>query len=170
MKKHLANMITCVRIIGALVLIGIEPNTDTFLIIYGLSGLTDGLDGLVARSLHIESNLGRKLDSISDLLMYGVTMVKYWPLLEHDLIKPQLYIVMGLILSRLIIYIGYGLKYHKMLSTHTIWNKATGFLVYIYPFMMHFSFFRYYVYLALLVGAFSIADDVYHIFSSVRRG
>ena len=169
MKKHLANMITLSRIIGALILIFIDVDSPAFLILYGICGLTDGLDGVVARRLHIESEIGRKLDSVSDLTLYGVAMIKCWPLLDKVLDKWILYAVMGLILARLIIYIGYGIKYHKMLSTHTIWNKATGFMVYIYPFLLHLPFFKYYTYAALLVGAFSIADDVYHIFRSLRK-
>ena len=79
MKKHLANLITSIRLVGAISLIFIETLSKTYFIVYIISGLSDALDGLVARSLKITSKLGSKLDSISDLIFFGVTLIKEFP-------------------------------------------------------------------------------------------
>ncbi len=76
MKKHLPNMFSCIRIIGALILlIGFEDFTVPFLIIYGISAATDAIDGYLARKFDCCSMLGVTLDTIGDLLI-GMAPVK----------------------------------------------------------------------------------------------
>ncbi len=170
MKKNLANYITSSRLIGALVLIGIEANTKMFLIVYSLCGLTDAIDGFVARKFKIESEYGRKLDSLSDLMLNGVMLVKVWPLLEAALSRRALYLIMALISARGMLYLVVGIIYHHLLSTHSIWNKLVSILMFFLPYALMFSFARYYCYLIMSIAAFSILDEVYHLFTSSRTG
>ena len=67
LRNNLANIITSIRLIGAYVLIAFNPNGKYFIWVYTLCGITDVLDGFVARKLHTESELGSKLDSVADL-------------------------------------------------------------------------------------------------------
>ena len=163
MKKHLANIITSLRIVGALVLTAFRANTVPFLVVYALSGLTDCIDGFVARRLHIISELGKKLDSVSDLLLYGVMLWKTWPILTDVLPTMALYVIAGLILARLLLYVIYGLLYHKLLSTHALLNKVTSILMFLLPFALMFSTARYYCYFTMTVAGLSIIDEMYHM-------
>ncbi|MEM0906900.1 MAG: CDP-diacylglycerol--glycerol-3-phosphate 3-phosphatidyltransferase [Pseudomonadota bacterium] len=45
------------------------------LFLFGLAALTDWLDGLIARTYNLTSDLGRMLDHIADKLLVGVTML-----------------------------------------------------------------------------------------------
>jgi CDP-diacylglycerol---serine O-phosphatidyltransferase len=47
-----------------------EPNTAALLVIIAM--LLDGLDGRVARALNVQSEFGKELDSLSDVISFGV--------------------------------------------------------------------------------------------------
>lgn len=66
--KSIANYISISRILLVLTLIFIEPLSTTFYIIYFISGISDILDGFIARKYNVTSTLGEKLDSIADLI------------------------------------------------------------------------------------------------------
>ncbi len=66
-KRNLANIITVTRIIGTFIMIFTDTLSTAFFVTFIYSGVSDVLDGLIARKLNIQSTLGRKLDSFSDL-------------------------------------------------------------------------------------------------------
>ena len=66
-----ADTITSVRIAASLVLLFFSLDYTWFLIIYTITGLTDALDGWLARRTGTASEFGARLDSIADLLFYG---------------------------------------------------------------------------------------------------
>ena len=135
-KKNLANMITSIRIIGALSLIFFEPLSLAFFIIYGVCGLTDAFDGFVARKLGISSSLGAALDSISDLLFYGIMAAKIFPILVSNLLPIQWVIIAVPTALHFIAYIICAIKFNRLSAIHTYANKALGFLVYAFPFFL----------------------------------
>ena len=61
------NLITSIRIAGAVALIWILPFSPLFYGVYLICGLSDGLDGMVARLTKQTSDFGRLLDSVADL-------------------------------------------------------------------------------------------------------
>ena len=75
MKKKLweklcapANLCTMARIAGAAALWLTRPETAGFYAIYALSGLSDALDGWLARRTGSAGDFGARLDSAADLL------------------------------------------------------------------------------------------------------
>ena len=167
MKKYLADMITGTRIVLALITIFLDIRSDAFLIIYGIAGFTDVLDGYVARKLHTESDLGRKLDSVSDLLLYGIMLRKAWSILEENLPVRGLYAIMGILLFRLLMYVFYGLRFHHLMSTHSCFNKASGFLTFMLPFVFRLGHVEYYCYFVMLVGSCSNVYDFIYFMKSM---
>ena len=136
LKKNLANIITSIRIIGALSLIFFEPLSLPFFIIYGLCGLTDAFDGFVARKLGIASAFGAALDSISDLLFYGIMAAKIFPILVDNLTILQWVIIAVPTGLHFIAYIICAIKFNKFSAVHTYANKALGLLIYAFPFFL----------------------------------
>ena len=63
----IANIITVSRIFLSLCLFVLSPSSVPFAVLYLLCGVTDVLDGFVARKLHTESEKGGMLDSTADL-------------------------------------------------------------------------------------------------------
>ncbi|MBR0473632.1 MAG: CDP-alcohol phosphatidyltransferase family protein [Erysipelotrichaceae bacterium] len=162
MKKNIANCITSIRLIGAFVLIMFDIRSTAFLVVYAICGLSDALDGFVARKLHAESELGKKLDSVSDLSLYSVMLIKAIPLLIEALPPKGLYTIIGLILFRIFLYVVYWLFTRQLLSTHSIYNKIVSIMMFFLPFALQLPFARYYCYATMAVAAVSLVDEVLH--------
>ena len=75
------NICTMLRIVGTVGLLLIRPLTLPFYILYTFCGITDVLDGTIARATNSTSEFGARLDSIADLIFYAVMIVKFFPIL-----------------------------------------------------------------------------------------
>lgn len=74
MKKHIPNFITLLNLFSgftAIILASRYKITGSFLMV-GFALLFDFCDGLAARLLRVKSELGKQLDSLSDLVSFGV--------------------------------------------------------------------------------------------------
>ena len=132
--KKLPNYISAVRIAGTASLLFIEPLSPLFLTVYTVSGLTDVLDGWIARKMGTTSDFGAKLDSIADLLFYAVMLIKIFPVMWVVLPK-KIWVMVGAILAvRIISYTTAALKYHRFASQHTYLNKVSGLFVFAVPY------------------------------------
>ena len=60
------NICTMLRIVGTVGLLLIRPLTLPFYLLYTFCGITDVLDGTIARATNSTSEFGARLDSISD--------------------------------------------------------------------------------------------------------
>lgn len=136
MWKHVPNCITSLRIIGTLALLFFEPSDVTFLIIYTACGISDVVDGVIARATHTTSKLGTVLDSIADLLFYAVMLAKvFWTLIS--ILDFWVWcIVLAVILIRVASYAVAAIKYKRFASQHTYLNKMSGFCMFLVPFML----------------------------------
>ena len=133
-NKNLPNCISAVRILGTASLLFIEPLSDPFLIVYTLSGITDVLDGFIARKMKTTSELGAKLDSIADLLFYAVMLIRIFPVM-WEVLPKKIWIAVGtMIVIRLFSYGTAAKKYHRFASQHTYLNKASGLSVFFVPY------------------------------------
>ena len=81
MISCIPNCITVLRIIGTFALLFLSPAELSFLIIYLVCGLTDILDGWLARKLKVTSAMGSRLDTAADLFYYIVIAIKIFPAL-----------------------------------------------------------------------------------------
>ena len=130
-----ANGITLLRIIGTIGLLFVNTMSPLFLGLYTLAGLTDVLDGWLARRTGTASPFGAKLDSIADLLFYAIMLVKLVPFLLAILPLPIWYAVATVLLIRIGSYLTAAIKYHLFASLHTYLNKLTGVAVFLLPYM-----------------------------------
>lgn len=71
--KNTANIITGLRIVFSLAILFFPPFSPMFYILYGSAGLTDMIDGTVARKTNTVSASGEKLDTIADFIFVTVT-------------------------------------------------------------------------------------------------
>ncbi len=161
-KKNLANIITVTRIIGTFVMIFSDIQTTSFIVAYIYSGLSDVIDGFIARKLKIESNIGRKLDSVSDLFFYTTMMIKIWPYLVEYL-PTYVWAIIWITLAIRVLLYGYGLyKKHVLISNHTIFNKATGLFMFALPFLIkNGKVFKIYGIFVSLLALFAALYEIY---------
>jgi CDP-diacylglycerol--serine O-phosphatidyltransferase len=74
MKNHLPNAITCLNLFaGCLALCNVfAGRLELAAYLVGLAAVFDFADGLVARALHASSPIGKDLDSLADMVSFGV--------------------------------------------------------------------------------------------------
>ncbi|MFC7372716.1 CDP-diacylglycerol--serine O-phosphatidyltransferase [Fictibacillus iocasae] len=87
MKSQTANVLTLINLsLGALALMFIvQDHLKTGFILIFLAGLFDRFDGMVARKMNIESEFGKQLDSLCDLISFGIAPA----LLMHEAVLQQ---------------------------------------------------------------------------------
>lgn len=124
MSSRLPNILSFARLAGApvLVLFAALGWRAGFLSLCGAALLTDALDGYLARRLHAESELGRKLDSWADyatLLACAAGLWLLWPVLVR---REWPWFASGLGSSFAIVIIGVG-RWKKLPSYHTWFAK-----------------------------------------------
>ncbi|MDD6466651.1 MAG: CDP-alcohol phosphatidyltransferase family protein [Erysipelotrichaceae bacterium] len=135
-KWNIADTITSIRI-GASVLLLLFPlHSIAFFVAYTLTGITDVLDGWIARKTGTASDFGARLDSIADLLFYGIVLLRLIPYLWQLLPLEIWYFVMAILLIRLAAYGTAAIKYHRFASLHTWMNKLTGMSVFLLPYFL----------------------------------
>ena len=129
MVKHIPNIITSLRFLGATCLLLSNPTGTAFWVIYGLCGVSDMADGYLARRLHAESKTGAVLDSVADICLVVCCAIKLLPMLQ---IPTWLWIWAGVIvLIKLVNQISALAVYKRLCFPHTLTNKLTGLLLFI---------------------------------------
>lgn len=135
-RVSLPNCITALRIMGTLLLLFTVPLSVIFFVVYVLCGVSDVLDGWIARATNSATEFGAKLDSIADLLFYLVMLIKLLPVLWRLLPSWIWYMVGGVLLLRLASYVTAAVKFKRFASVHTRLNKLTGAAVFLIPFFI----------------------------------
>lgn len=134
--KNVANIITSIRIIGVFLLLYTEYSSLGFYIIYTLCGVSDAVDGWIARKTKTTSEFGAQLDSIADIWFYFAMLVKVLPVLINQLPSFIWCLTAGIVGVRIFGYVVAYMKYHKFASLHTYMNKITGLMVFLVPYIM----------------------------------
>ena len=116
--KTLANDITIIRILCSIAILFCSVFSATFYILYITAGVSDMVDGWVARQTHTASELGAKLDTIADIVFVVVCLVKLLPVLD---ITTWLWVWIGIIALIKIINIISGFIVQKRHSCSN-WN------------------------------------------------
>ena len=166
MKKisFLPNIITLFRILGTILLIFSPPLSVMFYIVYTFCGVTDILDGLIARLTHSTSELGAKLDSIADLMFYAIMLIKVLHILIEKLPTAIWFVVALIIVLRLSSYIIAAIKYHRFAAYHTYLNKVTGAILFTVPYFIELPFFTAICkFICLLSGVSTLEELIMHI-------
>ena len=132
----MANALTILRIVLSLALLVPPAFSPAFFTLYALAGVTDMADGFIARKTNTESELGAKLDSIADLLLVLVCLVKILPTIT---VPVWLWIWIALIVMVKAVNVISGFVMAKRpILFHTTANKAAGFVIFLVPFALPF--------------------------------
>ncbi|MCQ2530316.1 MAG: CDP-alcohol phosphatidyltransferase family protein [Lachnospiraceae bacterium] len=127
----MANVITGIRIVCAIALIFCPTFETGFYVFYLLGGISDVLDGFVARRLKIESKFGSKLDTIADIVFVIVVLIKILGTVYIPL-WLIIWVICIAILKCINIVSGF-VRYKHFVSEHTVLNKICGILLFIIP-------------------------------------
>lgn len=172
MKQYLTvcNLLTATRLVGAICLFALLPQDAWFYVIYTVCGVTDVLDGWIARRTGSCTSFGAKLDSVADLTFYAAMLIRCLPLLG-EILPTVIWIAVGcILLLRLVAYLSVAIKFHRFASPHSIWNKVTGLLVFCVPYLMHNrSLFLGYSVVVCVVALLAALQELWADFTSQRK-
>lgn len=157
----MANIITGARIVCALALMFCPVFSPAFYALYIAAGITDMVDGLVARKTGKVSDFGAVFDSAADVIFVAVCLIKLLPVLD---IPTWLYIWTGVIALIKVVNIISGFAMQKRyVALHTVMNKVTGVMLFILPLTISFIDLRYSAAVVCAVATFAAVQEGHFI-------
>ena len=127
--KRIPDLLSMSRIVLCLPLLLVDAMTVPFWVLYLIAGLTDMLDGFLARRWGVESKFGARLDSLADFVFVLAVGYKLFPWLK---LPTALWILIGIIaLVKVSNAVNSYVVEHRIQFQHTKANKLTGFLLFI---------------------------------------
>ena len=162
----MANFITGLRIVFSVVLLFCPALSPAFYALYIAAGVTDMIDGAVARKTGTVSEFGAKLDTTADFVLVVVCLIKLLPVLH---VPAWLYIWIAIIAFIKVanILAGY-IRQKEFLSVHSIMNKVTGGLLFVFPLTLSFIDLRYSAAVVCVVATAAAIHEGYLIKTETR--
>ena len=161
MKKYIANIITGIRVAFSLPLLFISLSSVWFYILYLFCGLTDMIDGTIARKTGAVSRFGAKLDTVADFVFMLVCSIKILPLM-HVPVYLWIWIIMIALIKIFNIALVLISK-KKVISIHSVLNKTTGFALFLLPLSLIFLEITYSVATICVLASIAAIQEVYLI-------
>ncbi len=162
MKKEyitIPNIITSIRLLGAIILIFLKPLSIPFYIVYAICGASDAVDGFAARKLGGVTEFGSKLDSVSDLAFFGISLFKLLPILYEILPKMIWNFVAVVLVARIIFYIINYIHKKELLASHSYLNKATTVMLFFLPFLINTFLIESYAWMLIGIALVSVVYE-----------
>ena len=160
-KRYLPNILTGCRIFLSMILLHLTAFSSGFYVCYLIAGITDMIDGTIARKFGVESEFGEKFDTIADTIFVISVFYKLFPVIE---ISMGIWIWIGVITGIKVINIILGLLVHKkIVAIHSWANKITGLLLFALPFSLNIIDIRYSVIIVCLPATFAAIQEWYCI-------
>lgn len=157
----MANAITIFRMAACFFLLFCPAFSRSFFVLYIAAGLSDMIDGFVARKTGTVSEFGAKLDSIADFVF---VMICLWKLLPALIVPLWLWIWIVLIaLIRMINIISGCVIRKKPVALHTVMNKITGILLFALPLSLPVLELKYSAPLVCITATFTAIQEGYLI-------
>ena len=161
MKKQIANLITVCRILGSIGLLFCPVFSACFYGLYLFCGLTDMVDGTIARKTGAASTFGARLDTVADFLFAAVSFGKLLPV-----IRVPVWIwgwAAAIAVVKLVNLIRGFLRRKQIPSLHTILNKISGLFLFLLPLTVAFVELRYTAPVVCAVATMAAIQEGYYI-------
>ena len=137
----MANIITGIRIILSAALLFCPAFSPAFFICYIAAGASDMIDGAVARRTNTVSEFGSKLDTVADIAFAAACLIKLLPVIH---VPDWLCIWIAIIAFIKVANIAAGyVRQKEFISVHSIINKMTGGLLFVFPLTLTSINFKY---------------------------
>lgn len=163
-----ANLITLFRMVCSIEMLFVRAFSVEFYGLYLVAGISDMLDGFVARKTKTTSEFGAKLDSIADVTMVMVCTFLILPRLQIPL---WVWVWMGIIAGIKGINLISGIVLHKkIVLPHTLANKLTGLLLFLFPLFVGWVEAEYLALPLCAVASFAAIQEGYAIGKFAQKG
>ena len=159
----MANIITGIRIVISAVLLFCPAFSPAFFVFYIAGGISDMIDGAVARRTGTVSEFGSRLDTVADIVFAAVCLIKLLPVMH---VPVWLYIWIAIIAMIKVTNIAAGyIRQKEFISVHSIINKVTGGLLFIFPLTLVFVNIKYSAAVICAVATIAAVNEGYLILS-----
>ena len=154
-ENLMANAISCGRIVLSVALLLFPALSPAFYALYLCAGLTDILDGAVARKTNSVSAFGAGLDTAADFVFVAICLIKLLPVMEAP---AWLYgwIALIALIKGINVVSGYA-------AVHTITNKATGALLFALPLTFSIINSKYSAIVVCAVATFAAVQEGHYM-------
>jgi CDP-diacylglycerol--glycerol-3-phosphate 3-phosphatidyltransferase len=159
-KKHIANIITGSRAVFSLPLLFAPLPSVWFYTLYLFCGLSDMIDGTIARKTGSVSKLGTDLDTASDFVFMLVCSIKILPRLH---IPVWLWVWIIIALAKIFNIASVFVRKKKLISIHSVLNKITGFALFLLPFTLTFIESIYSIATICVLATVAAMQEVYFV-------
>ena len=141
MKNHIANIVTSCRIVGSVLLLFFPAFSVEFYVLYILCGISDMIDGTIARKTNSATEWGAKIDTAADLAFVTASLIKLLPTMPIPQWLWAWCAVIAIIKIGSILW-GYATQKH-FVALHTMLNKLTGLVLFLLPLTLSFIDLKY---------------------------
>ena len=155
----MANIITGIRIVISVVLLFCPVLSPVFYALYIVAGITDMADGAVARKTGTVSRFGARLDTFADIVFVAVCLIKLLPVM-HVPAWIYIWVVIIAVVKVTNIAVGY-VRQKEFISVHSIINKVTGGLLFVFPLTLAFTDVRYSAVIICVVATIAAVHEGY---------
>jgi len=133
--KHVPNTLSAMRILLSIAMLFLtDPKYIwLFVAVYLLNGLTDVLDGKIARHFQVESSLGSKLDAVGDSMLFGSALIcmVFLADLKVELLKCLAVLSFGVVYKIANVFVT-RVRFKQWNMMHTLMNKTVFVTLYFY--------------------------------------
>ena len=157
----MANIITGGRILCAIALLLCRPYSTAFYVLYITAGISDMMDGAVARKTKTCSEFGVRLDTVADFIFVVVCLIKLLPTLDIPVWLSVWIAVIALVKVSNIVT-EYVMR-KRFVAVHSVMNKVTGILLFILPLTLRALDIKYTGAVVCTVAAFAAVQEGHYI-------
>ncbi|NMP38563.1 MAG: CDP-alcohol phosphatidyltransferase family protein [Clostridiales bacterium] len=157
--KHTANIITAGRVASAILMLFTQPLSLPFFGLYTVGGVSDMIDGTIARRLGTAGKFGARLDSVADLLFLMSAAYKLLPALRDSLPVYTLWAVCAISGIKIITWVAGTVKFRRLCFLHTYMNKLTGTLAFLLPYFFRSGVFAALVYTVCIIALLAAIEE-----------
>jgi phosphatidylglycerophosphate synthase len=131
---NIPNIITSARLIAAGLLLwqivaSADRGASQFLLLFVIAGVSDMLDGFIARRFNWCTEFGAKLDSVSDLLLYIAVLIFLWLNCTADLSKCVPMVAVGAVIQCFHCLFSY-FKLGQYPAYHTTFSRVCAYAIF----------------------------------------
>jgi len=160
-KAGTANLITGTRILCSVALLFCPAFSLPFFVLYLAAGLTDMIDGPVARKNGTVSEFGAKLDTTADFLFVAACLIKLLPLIPFPL-WLWLWLI-GIALIKAVNLLSGYIVQKRFVTMHTVMNKTTGILLFVLPLTVPVVALKYSAPVVCMAATFAAIQEGHYI-------
>ncbi len=158
---NMANIITGIRILCSIALLFFPVFSPAFYTLYIIAGISDMIDGTVARKTGTVSEFGSKLDTVADLVLVIICLLKLIPVL-HIPTWLMIWIIVIVVIKGINLISGYIMQKH-LIVLHTVMNKVTGILLFALPMTITFIDLKFSGAFVSVVATFAAIQEGHYI-------